>query len=88
MTTSDSDHFNFIQQINATTHNKTVMFTKLEKHVSHSLAFGCHFMISSTKRQTKKTCHYIASIIQYHMTLILTNSIQLQLGFSPKLDPL
>ena len=44
--------------------------------------------MSSTKRQTKKTCHYITNIIQYHMTLNLTNDIQLQLGFSPKLDRL
>ena len=40
-------------------------------------------------KETNKTpCHYIPNIIQYHMTLNLTSDIQLQLGFSLKLDQL
>ena len=40
-------------------------------------------------KETNKTpCHHIPNIIQYHMTLNLTNNIPLKLGFPPKLDQL
>ena len=68
-----------------THHNttKTVTFHKRfqRKHVTYCCLLGCCFTLFSTKRQTKKTCHYIPNIIQYYMTLKLTSDIQLQLGF-------
>ena len=69
-----------IQQINVTTHNKTVTF-KIKENMCLPLWISDVISQFLLQRDKQKPCHYIANVIQYHMTLSLTNNIQLQLGF-------
>ena len=81
MTTSDSDQFSLTdQQINVTTCNKTVTFKIKENMCLMLLILGVisQFLL---QRDKQKPGHYIANMIQYHMTLSLTNNIWLQLCF-------
>ena len=40
------------------------------------------------KETNQNIYHYIAHMIQYHVTLSLTNNIPLQLGFFPEIRPI
>ena len=53
---------------------------------THVLLFVFRVLLHNVfyKETNKKPCHYIPNIMQYHMTLSLTNDIRLQIGFSPK----
>ena len=88
--TSDSDCFNLTNpaaKCHKTQQNSNIQ-QKLLKTCILLFSFQMMFYNVFYKETNKKLCHYIPNIMQYPMTLHLTNDIQLQLGFSPKLDQL
>ena len=87
MTTKQLDHFS-ITNSTYQCHKHKNIHKLLMKHVSYSLAFGCHLTMSSTKKQTKHIHHFIATRMEYHMTHILTNNKCLKPGISPTFDQL
>ena len=73
-------------------HNKTVTIcNKLKQNKNKKKTCVLLFMLQVSfndifyKETKQKPCHYIPNIMQYYMTLKLTNDIHFQLGFSPKL---